>query len=153
MQIFFNSSIVYENQTINLINDYSNRTFQIACASITSKPDVTLSLFDKNSLIPLSTNSNSILQHTCTSLSLCTNVLQINLQFSGNSFNNLTSIGCSANSSNINVPLYSVIYRNVSISIMSNKNFILIYIIFDFPKMNSYKIQLNLKIFSGKCIF
>ena len=115
MQIFFNSSTVFENQTINLINDLSNRIYPIVCASITSKPDVTLSLFDKNSLLPLSTSQNSILQNTCNSFSICTNVLQVNFQFTDNSFNNLTSIGCSANSSNINVPLYSVIYRNASV--------------------------------------
>ena len=115
MEILFNNSIIYENQTISLINDYTNKTYQIVCASINSKPDVSLSLYDKNTLIPLSNSLNSIVENSCSSTNLCKNILQVNLVLEDNRFNALTSIACSANSSNVNVPLNSYIFRNTSV--------------------------------------
>ena len=119
MQIYFNNSLVNDTNTISMVNDFSNQTYQILCAAIGSKPDVVLTLYDKNSLIPLSTTMNSVIRDTCTSMDLCTYILQVNFQFTDNRFNNMTSLACSANSTNVNVPLYSVIYRNTSVAITS----------------------------------
>ena len=107
--------MVNETNTINIVNDFSNQTSVIICASINSKPDVTLTLYDKNSLIPLSTSLNSYVKNTHSSNDLYTNILQVNFQLTDNQFNNMTSLACSAKSSNPNVPLYTAIYRNVSI--------------------------------------
>lgn len=114
MSLIFNNSVVNSNQTIILTKN--NQTYTIVCASINSNPDVSLSLFDANSLISLSTASNSILQNVCNS-SLCTNILQVSFQLTDNAFDNLTSLTCSANSKNSTVPLYTSISRNVSVII------------------------------------
>ena len=119
MGIFFNNTLVNETQTIHLVNDFSNQTYPIVCASVNSKPDVSLTLFDQTSLRQLSNNINSVSKNSCTG-NLCTNILQVNFQFTDNSFNNMTSLACSAKSSNPNVPLYTAIYRNVIVQLTSN---------------------------------
>ena len=115
MVFIINNSIVYPNQTITL-NSNLNATYQILCSSVNSKPDVSLIMYDTNRLISLSTSSNSINQKTCSADNRCTNILLVNFQFPNSLFNSsLTSISCSANSTIPNVPLYSVISRNVTV--------------------------------------
>jgi len=118
MSIIYNNQIVNANQTISLTKDLTkNTTYQIICASIDSNPDVNLTLYDTNSLIPLSTNSNSFVQNSCNQTNLCRNILQVNFQFTDNKFDSLTSITCAANSSNPQVSLSTSINRNVSVII------------------------------------
>ena len=117
ISIFFDGQIVYSNQTIDLIKDLkSNRTYQIACAAINAKPNVNLTLFDTSSMRSLSTSSNSVTQETCDTYNLCTDIFQVNFQFQDNSFDNMTSLTCSANSSDLDVPLYRTTLRNVTIN-------------------------------------
>ena len=93
-----------------------NRTYQFACSAINSKPDVSLVLYDTNSMKSLSTGLNSATLDTCDSiLRLCTVILQVNFQFQDNTFDNMTSLTCSANSSDPDVPSYTNTSRNVKI--------------------------------------
>ena len=115
MSIIFNNQIVNSNQTISLTKNAT--TYQIACVSIDSNPDVNLSLYDTNSLISLSTSSNSVLQNSCNQTNLCRNILQVNFQFTDNKFDSMTSLTCAANSSNPQVSLSTSIKRNVSVSV------------------------------------
>jgi len=117
LNMLFNNSIVNSNQTINLINDFTNKTIPIVCASINSKPNVTLVMYDSNTLTILSNDSNSIIESSCNN-SLCTNILQLN--FGLKALSNLTSISCSAKSTNQQVPLILTISRNISIQTPSN---------------------------------
>jgi len=115
MVFIINNSIVYPNQTITL-NSNLNATYPIYCSSIDSKPDVSLIMYDTNRLISLSTSTNSFTQKTCSADNRCRNILLVNFQFPNSLFNSsLTSISCSANSTIPNVPLYSVISRNVTV--------------------------------------
>jgi hypothetical protein len=123
MAIFFNSANVLSNQTILLTKN--SLSYKIICASVDSNPDVNLTLYDTNSLIPLSTSSNSILQNSCNS-SLCTNILQVDFQFIDNRFDSMTSLTCAANSSNSLVPLRETITRNVTV-LLPRKLFIQIW--------------------------
>ena len=109
MTILFNGLEVNQTQKIILTKD--TQTYKIVCASINSNPDVNLTLYDTNTLIPLSTNSNSILQNSCNS-NICTNILQVDFQFIDNRFDSMTSLTCAANSSNPLVPLSTTINRN-----------------------------------------
>ena len=118
MSIIFNNQIVNSNQTISLTKNAT--TYQIACVSIDSNPDVNLSLYDTNSLISLSTSSNSVLQNSCNQTNLCRNILQVNFQFTDNKFDSMTSLTCAANSSNPQVSLNTSISRNVSVTLPRN---------------------------------
>ena len=95
-----------------------NTTYFITCATIKSKPDVNLTLYDTNSMKSLSTGSNSVSSDVCDSYDLCTNILQVNFQFQDNSFDSLNSLTCSANSISSNVPLLVSLQRNVSLTII-----------------------------------
>jgi hypothetical protein len=120
MVFFFNNLLVNSNQTITLFSNV-NATYPIICSSINSKPDVSLIMYDTNRLISLSTSSNSITQKTCSADNRCTNVLLVNFLFPNGLFNSsLTSISCSADSIIPNVPLNSLISRNVTV--ISNNN-------------------------------
>jgi len=112
MTLIFNNLPVDPNQTILLTKNSTIYTF--FCASVISKPDVNLTLYDSNSLIPLSTPSNSFLENSCNG-SLCTNILRVDFQFTDNSFDNMVSLTCAANSSNALVPLTATISRNVTV--------------------------------------
>ena len=105
-----------------MVNDYSNKTFPIICAAISSKPNVDLELYDTNSLKSLSNGFNSNTKSTCDSNNLCTVILLVNFQFLDSQFNSLNSVSCSANSSNINVPLFLTTKRNVLITLIGIKN-------------------------------
>ena len=112
MILFFNNLTVDSNQAIFLAKNSS--TYKFICSSINSKPDVNLTLYDSNSLISLSTPSNSFLTNSCNA-SLCTNILQVNFQFTDNTFDNMVSLTCAANSSNALVPLTATISRNTTV--------------------------------------
>jgi hypothetical protein len=114
MTLIFNNLLVDPNQTILLTKNSTIYTF--FCASVNSKPDVNLTLYDSNSLIPLSTPSNSFLENSCNG-SLCTNILRVDFQFTDNSFDNMVSLTCAANSSNALVPLTATISRNVTVEL------------------------------------
>lgn len=114
LSIFINNNIVNSNQTIQLVYDFSNKTIPIACASINSKPDVKLVIYDSITLEVLSNDTNSIIQSACNN-SLCTKILQLNLAFQ--SLKNLTSLTCTANSTNQQVPLFLITTGKVSVQI------------------------------------
>ena len=130
--IIFDGQIVNSSQTIDFIKDFkSNQTYQIICSAINAKPNVNLTLYDTTSLKSLSTSSNSVIQENCGAYDLCTDILQVNFQFQDNSFDNMTSLTCSANSSDLDVPLYRTTSRNVTIKSPSLLFFIIIIILFD----------------------
>lgn len=115
MVMFYNNLPINESQTISLVA-LPNYVNTIVCASVNSRPDITLTLYDTQSLLPLSTSLNSNNTKSCLQSNVCTNLLYVYFQFQNNQFNSLNSISCSANSTNLNVPLLSVITRNVTIS-------------------------------------
>ena len=115
MVLFYNNLPINANQTITLVA-LPNYVNTIACASVYSRPDITLTLYDTQSLLPLSTSLNSNNTKSCLQSNVCTNILYVYFQFQNNQFNSLNSISCSANSTNPNVPLLSVITRNATIS-------------------------------------
>lgn len=112
--MFFNNSVVYPNQTIRLVN--SNKTYPIVCSSIGSRPDVTLSLYDTNSLIQLSNNANSIILSTCDTNGVCNEILQVNFKFTDDRFNSMESLSCGTVSKVLSVPLTLSIARNTSVT-------------------------------------
>ena len=116
MSIIFNNTLVSSNKTITLIKNSAQQTYQIYCSSSYSNPDVNLTLYDTNSLISLSSSSNSFIQKSC-NFSLCQNILKVDFQFKDDRFNNMTSFTCAANSINPQVPLVSTISQNVSVII------------------------------------
>ncbi len=113
--------LINTTQSISLVNDYTNRTYQVICAAVNSKPNVDISLFDTTTLTILSNSSNSQLTSSCNAANLCTTILATSFQFNGNQFNSLTSLSCSSNSSNPNVPLFVSTSRNVSVTLLSMK--------------------------------
>jgi hypothetical protein len=130
--IIFDGQIVNSSQAIELIKDFkSNQTYQIVCAAVNAKPNVNLTLYDTTSMRSLSTSSNSLVQESCGAYDLCTDILQVNFQFQDNSFDNMTSLTCSANSSDLDVPLNSKTSRNVTIKAPSLLLFIIIIILFE----------------------
>jgi hypothetical protein len=119
LTLLLGSQIVYANQTLNLTKDFSkNTTYLITCASINSKPDVNLALFDTKTNNSLSNKGNTLSSVQCNSFNLCTKLIQVSFQFQDNSFDNLNSITCSANSFNSSVPLSVSLQRNVSLTII-----------------------------------
>jgi len=114
--MFVNNSLIYSNQTLNLTRDNSNKTYQIICASIGSRPDVTLSLYDTNSLLKLENTSNKLRQSSCNSTNnICTELLQVNFKLIDDSFDSMTSLACSTSSKNLNVPLSMFVSRNTKV--------------------------------------
>jgi len=111
--MIYNNLEVYANQTIQLVN-IPNYINLVVCASVYSRPDVNLTLYDTNTRVTLSTYSNSNRTKTCLSSSnICTNILYVYLEIQKHSLN---SISCSTQSLDPNVPLLAVISRNVTIS-------------------------------------
>ena len=114
--MFFNSSLVNQNQTISLTNDNSKKIYQIICSSIGSRPDVTLSLYDTKTLNQLSNNFNSVIKSSCNNTyNLCNEILLVNFQFTDDRFNTMTSLSCGTTSKIIGVPLSVSIARNTTI--------------------------------------
>ena len=119
LALFFDGQLIYANQTLNLTKDFSkNTTYVISCASINSKPDVNLALFDTKTNNSLSNSGNTVYYDQCNSFNLCTKIIQVSFQFQDNSFDSLNSITCSANSLNSSIPLSVSLQRNVSLTII-----------------------------------
>ena len=116
MSLFFNNAITNQTTTINLTNDGTNITYQFICSAIGSKPNVNLTIYDSNTLLPLSNSQNSIIFDSCSSINVCTKILQISFQLQGSAFINMTSLSCSANSLNSLIPLYETITRRVQVT-------------------------------------
>jgi hypothetical protein len=110
--MFFNGSLINNNQTITLTRSNTNQTYQFICSSIGSRPDVSLSLYDTNSSLKLSNNLNSIEQSSCNINNICTAILQVNFQFTDASFDTMTSLSCGTSSKTPSVPLATSISRN-----------------------------------------
>ena len=125
MYIFFNGIQTYSNQTLSFTRDLTNPTYEIVCASLGSKPDVSLSLYDTNSFIQLSNSLNSIIQGSCSSLNLCNQYLQVNFQFTDSRFDSMASLSCSTSSKNPSIQLTQYIQRNTTVlkSFTSKKYF------------------------------
>lgn len=101
-----------------MTNDVYKTVYQILCTSVTSKPDISLSIYDSNTRLSLSNTQNSITSNSCDSNNLCTNILQVNFQFLDNSFNQMTSLSCTAESKNFLVPLTQTIRRDVNVQVI-----------------------------------
>ena len=114
MGINVNNVIIESNSTINLINQ-KNEIQRFICSALNAKPDVVLSMYDTNTGLPLSDGFNNKSTGLCDSNNLCTQVLQIDFQFTDSRFLNMTSLTCAAVSNNPNVNLTSSIQRNVTI--------------------------------------
>ena len=115
MSLFFSNAITNQTTTIGLINDGVNRTYQFVCSAIDSKPDVNLTIYDSNTLLPLSNSQNSIISVSCSSINVCTKTLQITFKLIS-TFISMTSLSCSANSTNSLIPLYTTITRSVRVT-------------------------------------
>ena len=114
MGINVNNVVIQPNGTINLINQ-NNEIQRFVCSALNSKPDVVLSLFDTNTGIPLSDGINNKSSGSCDPNNLCTQVLQVDFQFTDSRFLNMTSLTCAASSTNNQVDLTTSIQRNVTI--------------------------------------
>jgi hypothetical protein len=123
LAIFVDNMLINATKPIRLVNDYSNKTYGIICAAISSKPTVNLTIYDTNTSMMLSNSSNSQIQYSCDVNNVCNTILAISFQFNGNQFNSLTSLSCSANSSNTNVPLFLTTSRNVTVTLLSKRYF------------------------------
>jgi len=115
LALFFNGSIIPENQTISLEKNEDNLKYEFACTAFNSKPDVTLKLVDANTLNPLSNGLNDRLTSNCNELNLCTKTIKIEFQFRDTLFDNMRSIKCIAESVESLIELTSFVERNVSI--------------------------------------
>lgn len=115
MVIIFNDSLVSQNQTITLTRDLTNQTYKIICSAVNTKPDVSLSLYDTYSSLPLSNSLNSIKQSSCNSNNLCSGILQVNFQFPDSRFDSMSSLSCTATSIDPNIQLIQSISRNTTV--------------------------------------
>lgn len=112
MSLIVDGIPVQSNDTISLS---SNQTYKFVCTAINAKPDVDLSLYDSNSLLPLSNGANNKSTGFCDANNLCSKILQVDFQFVDPRFNNMSSLTCQANSNNPQVNLTTSIQRNVEI--------------------------------------
>ena len=114
MGINVDSDIIQPNDTIYLLNQ-NNETYRFVCSALNSKPDVVLSLYDTNTGLPLSDGLNNKSTGLCDPNNLCTQLLQVDFQFTDSRFLNMTSLTCSATSTNSQVDLIATISRNVTV--------------------------------------
>lgn len=124
MSFFFNGAITNESSQLTLSNDGLNRTYSFVCSSVNSRPGVTLSIYDSNSMLSLAKGQINITQSSCLAYNLCTEILQINFQFKDQTFNNMTSVTCSTTSKDNLIPLISTISRNVTVKLVGKKSFL-----------------------------
>lgn len=107
------------NESISLI--VSNITaYKIACSAVNSKPDVDLSIYDTNTLLPLSNGLNNKSTGFCDANNLCTSVLEVDFQVYDSRFYNMTSLTCATRSKNPQVDLSVSTQRNISVKARSN---------------------------------
>ena len=98
------------NATIALTKN--NHTYYFSCSSF-SNPGVNLTLYDTNSMLPLTTFNNSNYYTYCYTNYGCYSYLSVNFKFTDNSFDNMNSVTCAATSYNHLVFLSNSIRRNV----------------------------------------
>ena len=148
--LFLNGRAVGVNDTLALVaND--NSTYKIACASINSRPDVELFIYDTGSQVQLSSFSGSRYQKskTCDDrLGLCSNLLEVSFRFDSNYTLWFNSLSCSAVSTDKFVELVSTITRKVSAYNPSQS--IHFPFSFYFPSCFSIHIRLTLEHFEQK---
>jgi hypothetical protein len=122
----FVGKMVQDNETIIFNNITSS--YSITCIAVNAKPDVDLSLYDTNTLLPLSNNiTNNSITGFCEQEDLCTRILQVNFAFYDRSFINMTSLTCAAKSKDPMVDLSLQISRNVSVILPNTSNFIYLF--------------------------
>ena len=123
MALLVDNTLVAANDTIALVPS-ANVTYTIACASINSRPDVKLFVFDTESQVQLTSSGNEYREtKKCDDvLGVCSNLIEIFVRFDSSSSNSsaasfdlTSSLSCTAVSTNPNVSMYQTITRNVSI--------------------------------------
>ena len=106
--------LINEQDTIELLY---NQSYTIACSSVGSKPDVSLSLFDTMTNVSLSNGQNNITTGSCDpNTLLCNQILQIVFSYdnTNNEFDQMTSLTCLAESKQPELyPLRLTLSRNV----------------------------------------
>lgn len=91
-------------------------TYQLACLSVQSKPEVELSIFDSNRFLPLGNSANSQTTRSCGPNNLCDVIYQVSLELSaGSPFLTMSSLTCMAKSLLSQVNLDTSISRNVRV--------------------------------------
>ena len=111
-----NNVPITEQDTIELLY---NQSYTIACSSVGSKPDVSLSLFDTMTNVSLSNGQNNITTGSCDpNTLLCNQILQIVFSYDNTNsvFDQMTSLTCLAESKQPQqYPLRQSISRNVNV--------------------------------------
>lgn len=116
LSLAVNNQTYGSGDTINLVYP-STSTYQIACISANSKPDVNLNIFDSTSMQPLGNSANSATTHVCDAFNLCNVVYVVSFQLDfGSPFASMTSLTCMATSAVVQVNLDTSIVRKVNIT-------------------------------------
>ena len=116
MFLSLNGSILNENDTIN-INLQQNSTYIIACSSINSKPEVSISIYDTKTNLSISNGNDYVISKSCNGYNLCTVIYQYQLQSSN--LLNRESITCKATSLITDIDL--VVFTNRLVNSVSSK--------------------------------
>ena len=109
----FNNRTISPLDTITLAYRLNNDTYNFRCASSNSKPNVDLSLYDSNTLVPIQNNLNSYSAGQCDSNGLCTKILVVDFKINDAKYLNLTALTCYAKSADPKIQLETSISRNV----------------------------------------
>ena len=116
LSLFVNNVLITEQDTIELLY---NQSYTIACSSIGSKPDVSLSIFEFLNNVPLSNGQNNITTGSCDpNTLLCNQILQIVFSYdnTNNVFDRMTRLTCLAESKQPDLyPLSVSISRSVNV--------------------------------------
>lgn len=119
-----NDVIVNQNDTIYLTNSIENAVYRIACFSPFSKPDVTLSIYDKETGSVLWNEQNSIVNSKCNfTTQLCENSLYVEFRFDNDTtFNFMETLTCSAQSEDPKADFVVTIDRKTNVTVTSQSN-------------------------------
>lgn len=116
LSLFVNNVPITEQETIEILY---NQSYTLACSSVGSKPDVSLSLFDTMTNVSLSNGQNNITTGSCDpNTLLCNQILQIVFSYdnTNNVFDQMTSLTCLAESKQPQLyPLRQSISRSVNV--------------------------------------
>lgn len=114
LTIVVGTTVYNESDTIVL---NAPGTYQLACLSVQSKPDVDLVLYDSNRFLLLGNSSNSQSSHRCNqTTNLCDVIYQVTFDLSaGSPFLTMTSLTCMAISKLPLVNLDTTTSRNVRV--------------------------------------
>ena len=118
LAILVNNKIVNEN---DLIEFKYGQIYSLTCTAIDSRPEVSLSLFDTDSLNELTINDpkNFISNSSCdlSTTKLCTSILQVSFYLDqlNNRFDQMKSLTCLTSSKNNDVQMSIRQSRNVSV--------------------------------------